>query len=236
MEIVGAVVREDGGTPSIETLDLAEPRESEILVRLVATGVCHTDLKARALSQYAPKPVVLGHEGAGIIERVGSAVRAVAPGDHVVMTYDSCAICPSCVENEPAYCYQSRARNFGCTRPDGSTTLSANGVPVHGSFFGQSSFATFALGTERNVVKVRKDAPLELLGPLGCGIQTATSSSKTAPRTSSSPEAKTSVRSKSRMCFTSIPMCWKPQSCTGTPRRVRTPAWSAYPGPRLLAP
>mgnify|MGYP001034784502 CR=1 FL=1 len=172
MEIVAAVVREDGGTLSIETLDLAEPRESEILVRLVATGVCHTDLKARALSRYAPKPVVLGHEGAGIIERVGGAVRAVVPGDHVVMTYDSCAICPSCVENEPAYCYQSRARNFGCTRPDGSTTLSGNGVPVHGSFFGQSSFATFALGTERNVVKVRKDAPLELLGPLGCGIQT----------------------------------------------------------------
>jgi len=172
MEILAAVVRENGGTTTLETLDLAEPGESDILVRLVATGVCHTDLKARELSRYAPKPVVLGHEGAGIVERVGAAVRTAAPGDHVVMTFDSCAVCPSCVQNEPAYCYESRPRNFGCTRPDGSTTLSSAGAPIHGSFFGQSSFATFALGTERNVVKIRQDAPLELLGPLGCGIQT----------------------------------------------------------------
>ena len=119
-----------------------------------------------------PQPVVLGHEGAGIVEAVGSAVTAVAPGDHVVMSYDSCGVCPSCAAQQATYCHDFFGRNFAAVRSDGSTSLASDGSAVHGNFFGQSSFANFALCRERNVVKVPEDVPLELLGPLACGFQT----------------------------------------------------------------
>ncbi len=157
---------------SFETLDLEEPRDDEILVRVVATGVCHTDIAMRDRTFPVPQPVVLGHEGAGIVERVGGGVSAVAPGDHVVMSYNSCGTCPSCAAHAATYCYDFFGRNFAATRPDGSTSLSAAGSAVHSNFFGQSSFANFALCRERNVVKVAPDLPLEILGPLACGFQT----------------------------------------------------------------
>ena len=172
MFIEAAVTRATHSSMSLETLRLDEPREDEILVRVVATGVCHTDIAMRDQTFPVPQPVVLGHEGAGIVERVGSAVTQVVPGDRVVMSYDSCGKCPSCTEGQPTYCYDFFGRNFGSSRPDGSTSLSRDGVAVHGNFFGQSSFATFALCRESNVVKVVDDVPLELLGPLACGVQT----------------------------------------------------------------
>src|SRR5690606_5528537 len=171
MKIKAAVFRDKSGKASIETLDLEEPRDDEILVRMVATGVCHTDIKV-STTDMSPRPIVLGHEGAGVVERVGSRVAKVKPGDHVVMTYDACGRCPSCLANQRTYCDEVGPRSFGGNRPDGSSPLSQDGRKVHGSFFGQSSFAEFAIGYERNVVKVRKDVPLELLGPLGCGLQT----------------------------------------------------------------
>lgn len=170
MKIRAAVFREYNLTPSIEELDMAAPRDDEVLVRITATGVCHTDLKTAGPGGRSPRPVVLGHEGSGVVEAVGAAVTKVVPGDHVVMSFGSCGHCPSCLDAEPAYCYD--ADHFGCTRPEGEHYLSADGEPVHGDFFNQSSFATHAIGQERGIVKVRKDAPLELLGPLGCGIQT----------------------------------------------------------------
>jgi aryl-alcohol dehydrogenase len=112
----------------------------------------------------------LGHEGSGIVEEVGAGVTKVQPGDSVVMTFGSCGHCPSCNDAQPSYCYNSS--NFVSKRAAGEHYLSANGEPVHGDFFAQSSFATHAIGNERSVVKIRKDAPLEMLGPLGCGIQT----------------------------------------------------------------
>jgi aryl-alcohol dehydrogenase len=171
MKITAAVFRDKTGKALVETLDLEEPRDDEILVRLVATGVCHTDIKV-STTEMSPRPIVLGHEGAGIVERVGARVTKVAAGDHVVMTYDACGRCPSCLANQRTYCDEVGSRSFGGNRPDGSSPLSQDGRKVHGSFFGQTSFADFALGYERSVVKVRKDAPLELLGPLGCGVQT----------------------------------------------------------------
>jgi aryl-alcohol dehydrogenase len=171
MKVKAAVFRDKSGKASIETLDLEEPRDDEILVRVVATGVCHTDIKV-STTDMSPRPIVLGHEGAGVVERVGSRVTKVRPGDHVVMTYDACERCPSCLANQRTYCDEVGPRSFGGNRPDGSSPLSQEGRKIHGSFFGQSSFADFALGYERNVVKVRKDVPLELLGPLGCGLQT----------------------------------------------------------------
>lgn len=170
MKIRAAVFRDESMIPSIEELELSGPQRDEVLVRITATGVCHTDLKTAGPGGRSPRPVVLGHEGAGVVEAVGPGVSRLVPGDHVVMTFDSCGHCPSCLDAEPAYCYN--ADHFACTRPGGEHYLSADGVPVHGDFFNQSSFATHAIGRECGVIRVRKDAPLELLGPLGCGVQT----------------------------------------------------------------
>ena len=170
MQNLDAVFRDHSLNPSIEDLELSGPREGEVLVRLTATGVCHTDIKTAETIGRSPRPVVLGHEGSGVVNAVGAGVTKLAPGDHVVMSFGSCGHCPSCLDAEPAYCYN--ADHFACTRPDGEHYLSAGAEPVHGDFFNQSSFATHAIGHERGIVKVCKDAPLELLGPLGCGIQT----------------------------------------------------------------
>lgn len=172
MKITAAVVRQHRAPFSIETLDLEDPRDDEILVRVVASGVCHTDMIVRDGQMPTPLPVVLGHEGAGVVERVGRAVAVVARGDHVVMSYDACLHCDLCHDRNPAYCRDLFPLNFGGTRRDGTTALSSNGAKVHGNFFGQSSFGSYAICTERNVVKVPNDVPLEILGPLGCGLQT----------------------------------------------------------------
>ncbi|MBB5262383.1 NAD(P)-dependent alcohol dehydrogenase [Rhizobium leguminosarum] len=172
MKIHAAVARAPHTPFSLERLDLEEPREGEILVRVVATGVCHTDIVMRDQHLPVPQPVVLGHEGAGIVERVGRGVAKVKPGDHVVMTFNSCGHCPSCNDHEETYCHEFFPRNFFGARADGSSGLSCEGERVHGNIFGQSSFASHALCHERNIVKVPEDADLALLGPLACGIQT----------------------------------------------------------------
>ena len=155
-----------------EDLNLESPRDHELIVRLVATGVCHTDIAMRDQAFPVPQPIVLGHEGSGIVEQVGRGVTKVQVGDAVVMTYNSCGHCPSCFAAQASYCHDFFGRNFAGRRADGSTTLTSAAGLVHGNFFGQSSFASHALCHERNVVCVPSDAPLELLGPLACGIQT----------------------------------------------------------------
>ncbi len=173
MKIQAAVFRDDLLQPKIETLDLQGPGPGEVLVRIVATGVCHTDMKSGSAGSPVPRPVVLGHEGAGVVQAVGAGVAKVAAGDHVVLTFGSCGHCRSCQEAHPAYCWSQAPLTFACTRADGSHYLTDEaGAAVHGDFFSQSSFASHAIARERNVVKVRKDAPLDLLGPLGCGVQT----------------------------------------------------------------
>lgn len=172
MQIQAAVLRSRSGPFGLEAVELEEPRPGEVLVRVVATGVCHTDMVMRDQDLPTPQPVVLGHEGAGVVERVGEGVVKVAPGDHVVMTFNSCGTCPSCRDHAAAYCHEFFPRNFMGARPDGSSGLSRDGETIHANIFGQSSFATFALCHERNAVKVPKDAPLEILGPLGCGVMT----------------------------------------------------------------
>ncbi|GGB98511.1 aryl-alcohol dehydrogenase [Marinobacterium zhoushanense] len=172
MKIRAAVARETHGPLSLESLEIDDPRADEILVRVVATGVCHTDIVVRDGMLPTPLPVVLGHEGAGVVERVGSAVTKVVPGDHVVMTFASCGGCPSCQDHAPSYCHAFFPKNFFAVRGDGSTALSSGDEVIHSHFFGQSSFATHAICDQRNIVKVPQDAPLELLGPLACGVQT----------------------------------------------------------------
>jgi aryl-alcohol dehydrogenase len=167
-----AVVREKSGPFVLEELWLDEPRDDEVLVRIVATGMCHTDMVIRDQVYPVPQPIVLGHEGAGVVERVGARVTKVRPGDHVVLSFMSCGHCPLCLQGRPANCANFNLHNFSGGRADGSGSLRDDHGPIHGHFFGQSSFGTFALANERSAVKVSKDAPLALLGPLACGIQT----------------------------------------------------------------
>jgi len=173
MEIEAAVINEEGGAFEIEAVELEEPQADEVLVRVVGTGVCHTDMIVRDQMYPTPLPAVLGHEGSGVVEQVGSEVSAVEPGDRVVMSFDFDHTCKSCRDGHPAYCTDFFAYNFSGERPaDGTSPLSKDGQKISGRFFGQSSFSTYAIATERNVVSVEDDVPLELLGPLGCGIQT----------------------------------------------------------------
>jgi aryl-alcohol dehydrogenase len=174
--ITAAVVEKTAAPFVLQELEMDAPRADEILVRIVATGICQTDVHVRDRTQAAGLPIVLGHEGAGVVEEVGAEVTAVKPGDRVVLSYDACGRCRFCLSGRYPYCEQAMAINFGGSRLDGTNALHRVGKPsggeVHGHFFGQSSFATYALASERNVVKVPNDLPLELLAPLGCGLQT----------------------------------------------------------------
>ncbi len=175
MKTEAAVSREGQPAPALESLEIEAPRAGEVLVRIVASGICHTDLGAHAGmggGAMTPKPVVLGHEGAGVVEEIGEGVASLAVGDHVVMSGASCGVCPSCRHNAPSYCHDMLRRNFGGQRPDGSTALSKAGERVHSHFFGQSSFSRYSLAPEPTCVKVPKDVPLEIVAPMGCGVIT----------------------------------------------------------------
>lgn len=172
MKIKAAVVREKGAPFVIEDVELEEPRADEVLVKIASTGLCHTDLVARMQFIPVPLPGVFGHEGAGIVEKVGSLVTKVKPGDHVATSFMSCGSCPSCKKGKPGWCSEFRRLNFGGRRPDGSATMKKGSETVYGSFFGQSTFGSYALVGERSVIKVPSDVPVEILAPLGCGIQT----------------------------------------------------------------
>jgi aryl-alcohol dehydrogenase len=172
MQIKAAVVSKKSGPFAIEIVELCAPRPDELIVRVVASGMCQTDLHGRDGFYAENYPGVYGHEGAGVVHAVGSAVRSLAPGDHVVMSYPWCGTCENCEQDLHSYCVHAFPLKMNGTRADGSTLLSKNGAPIYSAFFQQSSFGTFALTQERYTVKVRKDAPLELLGPLACSGQT----------------------------------------------------------------
>ncbi|WP_369264572.1 NAD(P)-dependent alcohol dehydrogenase [Streptomyces sp. R35] len=169
-----AAVVESGGAPfTLADVELDEPGPGEALVRMVAAGLCHTDLGAASGGLPFPLPGVLGHEGAGVVEAVGPNVTAVAPGDHVVLSFSSCGGCHNCRDGHPAYCATWLPLNLiGGRRADGSSTISRDGTPLGGHFFGQSSFAERALVDERSLVKVDPNVQLESIAPLGCGVQT----------------------------------------------------------------
>lgn len=169
-----AVARVPNDDFSIEAVTIGDPRPGEVRVKIAGVGLCHTDLIFR--DQFAPYalPAVLGHEGAGIVESVGEGVEGLAAGDRVVLGFSSCGSCARCDEDLPSYCTSFVPLNYaGMRLEDGSTALSAGSERIASHFFGQSSFASHAITRERNVVKVGDTAaPLELLGPLGCGFQT----------------------------------------------------------------
>jgi aryl-alcohol dehydrogenase len=172
VKIQAAVAWEAGATLSIEEFDLDDPRDDEILVKVEAVGVCHTDDNARLGRLPVVFPIILGHEGAGTVERVGKDVTKVRPGDRVLFTPDYCGKCEQCVLGKTPYCDQVVAVTFIGTRRDGTPRANRNGNPVRASFFGQSSFATHSLVTERNIIPVAPDAPLHYLAGFTCGVQT----------------------------------------------------------------
>lgn len=169
-KIWAAVLRKQDGPLKIETLHMEGLQDTEVLIRTVASGVCHTDISLVQSWEAGDGPLVLGHEGAGVVELIGKKVTAVRPGDHVVLSYQSCGNCRPCKSGQPTKCRRFYELNFGFHRPDGSNALEKSGVRGH--FFGQSSFASHMLATERNLVKVSKKLSLKILAPLGCGIQT----------------------------------------------------------------
>ena len=172
MEITAAVVESAGAPFSLSPADIGEVQPDEVRVRMAASGICHTDLLIREGSFPTPMPVVLGHEGAGVVEEVGVGVTRVAVGDRVALSYGSCGGCAACASGRPYHCDDFFGRNFLAARADGTTALSRHGQPLHSHFFGQSSFATAAIVNERSVVKIDDDIPFEVVAPFGCGVQT----------------------------------------------------------------
>lgn len=157
----------------VDNLELDDLRPDEVRVRFVASGVCHTDAAMRDGVYPMQYPIVLGHEGAGIVEEVGSLVTSVEIGDHVVCACPSCGRCESCRAGDPMYCQHTGELAFGGYRlSDNSKAFSLDGQSVGSHFFGQSSFSTHSNVLESSVVKVDKDLPLEILSPLGCGLTT----------------------------------------------------------------
>jgi aryl-alcohol dehydrogenase len=176
MKATAAVLRELDEPLSVEEIEVGELADGEVLVRIKGAGICHTDISAAHGSIPLPLPSVLGHEGAGVVEQVGPGVERLAVGDHVALSFDHCGECDRCAAGRPAYCEVFGAMNYFGTRMDGTVTLAKGDEEIHGSWFGQSSFASYAIATENNAVKVDPSLPLELLGPLGCGLQTGAGS------------------------------------------------------------
>ena len=177
IQIRASVVDQVGAPFTYTDLLVDEPGPGEILVRMVASGVCHTDANTRSGDMPLPLPGVLGHEGAGIVEAVGQDVTTPAVGDHVVLGWPYCGECKNCLEGEPRYCLSIGGALVGGARLTGEKAGKSgyhrlDGSPVSGHFFGQSSFATHSLALASQAVVVPSDVPLEIVGPLACGIAT----------------------------------------------------------------
>lgn len=171
MKIKAAVVHEAGQDFQIEEIELEGPKAGEVLIKIAACGVCHTDAVAQQQIIPVPLSAVFGHEGSGIVVKVGEGVTSLEPEDHVSFSFGFCGKCENCISGKPYACESFNVINFGGVMSDGTTRLSQNGAPIS-TFFGQSAFATYAVVNERSTIKVEKDIDISLLGPLGCGIQT----------------------------------------------------------------
>lgn len=172
MRTTVAVVDEQGGDFSLDEVELDGPRADEVLVRIVATGLCHTDIHLKGFLPAEMFPNVFGHEGAGVVEEVGADVSGIEVGDHVVLSFRSCRSCDSCTNGFVGYCDSSLLLNYMGMRMDGTTSMSRDGSPVFGNFFGQSSLGMHALAYADNCVVVDRSIDLTMVAPYGCGFQT----------------------------------------------------------------
>ncbi|ADG78997.1 Alcohol dehydrogenase zinc-binding domain protein OS=Tsukamurella paurometabola (strain ATCC 8368/ DSM / CCUG 35730 / CIP 100753 / JCM 10117 / KCTC 9821/ NBRC 16120 / NCIMB 702349 / NCTC 13040) OX=521096 GN=Tpau_2391 PE=3 SV=1 [Tsukamurella paurometabola] len=163
---VARAVMARGAAPSRLEVEIPDPAGNQVLVRIAAVGVCHTDLTLAAQWPEQGLPVILGHEGAGTVEALGPEATGLAVGERVCLTFDSCGACEFCAGGTPGYCDQAITRNYL-----GIPGIRSGDTPVTGGFFGQSSFAGYALATDRNVIPIG-ELPFELAAPLGCSVQT----------------------------------------------------------------
>ena len=173
MKIKAAVAWGPGEKLKIEEVDLAPPCEGEVLVKLVATGVCHTD--AYTLSGDDPEgvfPVILGHEGGGIVEAIGEGVTSLVPGDHVIPLYTpECRSCKFCLSGKTNLCQKIRSTQGKGLMPDGTTRFSKDGKPIF-HYMGTSTFAEKTVVPEISLAKINPTAPLDKVCLLGCGVTT----------------------------------------------------------------
>ena len=173
MRIRAAVLEEFGAPLEVQEVDLAEPKAGEALVRLVACGVCHTDLyTASGADPSGYAPAVLGHEGAGVVERVGDGVTSIVPGDHVVTLFSpQCRECVHCRSPRTNLCLAIREQQNKGYLPDGTARLSRDGEPIR-HFMGTSTFAEYAVLPEIALAKIDREAPLEHAALFACGLST----------------------------------------------------------------
>lgn len=172
MKIKAAVVQEKNDPFEIRNdIELAELHPDDVQVHMVASGICHSDEALRVGDAVIDYPIVLGHEGSGIIEKVGSNVQNLKVGDHVVLSFYACGVCDNCLKGEPTKCLNYAKNNLSGVRPDGTSHFTYDGEKI-ADMFDQSSFTSTTVVRERNVVKVPKDIDLRKLGPLGCGYVT----------------------------------------------------------------
>ena len=154
-----------------ETVELEDPKSTEVLVRIKAAGICHTDEAGRQGAMPLPFPAVFGHEGAGIVEKLGAGVTNLQVGDHVALTFGSCGKCKPCLRGELYACEEMFSVNFKGVRKDGTFRIFQQGTPVS-SFFSQSSFAEYAVVDQSSAVRIDNDIDFAVAAPVGCGIQT----------------------------------------------------------------
>ena len=171
MKIQAAIIYGPHDPYVIEEVDLAEPKANEVLVKVTASGYCHTDYSVAHREERPIHPAVLGHEGSGVIVEVGSQITGFKPGDRVCMSFCYCGECYACITGRPYQCELVGKLNFGGRAFDGTARLSKDGKEL-ANFFNQSSFATYAVTHQHNLVHVPDEMDLRLTGPLGCGIQT----------------------------------------------------------------
>jgi len=168
-----AVFYEHNAPLKVENIDIDKPKRGEVLVKIAASGVCHSDLSVmNGTMLFPPPPAVLGHEGAGVVQEVGAEVSTVSPGDHVVLSWrPSCGKCSYCATGRPQLCQTSGMQILQGYLPDGTTRLHKGDLEIH-HFTGVASFAEYAVVPESGVVKIRPDAPLDVAALVGCGVMT----------------------------------------------------------------
>ena len=171
MKIQAALIEKQGDPFQITELELNDPKQGEVLVKVTACGVCHTDDVARNQIIPVPLPAVFGHEGCGVIEKVGPGVAEFAPGDRVGFSFGSCGVCEACRTGKPYGCRENRRLNFSGVQYDNTKRLLKDDTFVS-SFFGQGAFATYAVVHVNNLIPVADDIDLKMVAPMGCGIQT----------------------------------------------------------------
>lgn len=171
------VLEDPDGPFVVEQLLLGGLGPWDIVVRVAATGVCHTDQSPRRNPHLVKFPVILGHEGAGIVEQVGSSVRAFTVGDRVLASFDRCGRCKACLEARPAACEEFFSRNLTSERPDSGVWYeNTDGTVISTGWFGQSSFSELAVMSERNLIRLDDDVPFHVAAPMACGFQTGAGS------------------------------------------------------------